>query len=818
MAFPLAVAAYAVLTGNAVAREFYYKVPFAILGAGLAILLAAAGWRALTAEEHRERIPARAFTFGAISFVGTIICLGALFAADQFQYGYVFARASAATDLKYKIAGIWAGQEGSFLLWGCMSALFGVLGARVAGKYRRWFTVSFAIFLLAIGAILAYESPFKVHPEAYQLAQMLFAKGKLASAALPLLPPDGAGLTPSLQNYWVVIHPPTIFAGFGSLTLLFCFALSAMITGNAKDWAPIVRPWTLVSLAILALGLCMGGFWAYETLGWGGFWAWDPVENVSFVPWCFVVALTHGLIVQVTRGRWITTNLLLAGLPFILFVYGTFMTRSGFLSDASVHSFAEMNRTALWLLIGILGASFFTFFGFWLFKGLRLGREVREVETTGVHREGAYRSGALLLAALGTATATGMSVPLFQALTGGKPKAVDQQTYQLILSWIFVPIMLLLAAGPFISWRGLPLRTLLSKLLNIFSVSLGVVGILMFVARRFGPAWLNDMRETIQFPFHYRVLLFPWMLFLIWLCAFACIANLWRIVEIWKRGKSSLGGFIAHVGVATLMAGLIISRGLEQKSPVIFVRKDMPAAALGMTVDYLGKTDEQDRHNRENKLLFRVMGEGDAFQAKVGQYYVKTQKEGEEEEQMAWPYIHRTLWHDVYFTTQEMESEGKPFSLLPGQSKTISDVTFTYERFEMQGTPGAKGTRLVAHLAAKSKNGGPYRKLAPAVEITAKGPLPVPAPLDDVLYAVPFSVAPGSRELTMQLRYLPTAYGVQIYYKPMTILVWTGAGILAFGGLLTAWFRRRPRPTGPDPAESTLPNVEIEKHAPAPVA
>src|SRR4029079_4345242 len=98
---------------------------------------------------------------------------------------------------------------------------------------------------------------------------------------------------------------------------------------------------------ILGLGICMGGLWAYETLGWGGFWAWDPVENASFVPWLLTVAFVHGLIVMITKGKWIASTLLLGGLPFLSFVYGTFLTRSGFLANASVHSFAEMNRSAL---------------------------------------------------------------------------------------------------------------------------------------------------------------------------------------------------------------------------------------------------------------------------------------------------------------------------------------------------------------------------------------------------------------------------------------------------------------------------------------
>src|SRR5689334_3050201 len=270
-----------------------------VLAAIVFFLLSAIGWSLASRNPKAETLGKRCFTLGACSIFGAFLTLASLFVGDQFQYNYVFSHSDSIIALKYKIAAIWAGQQGSFLLWACTSSLFGLLAVRVTGKYRRWFTVPYAAFLASLCGILAYETPFNV----------TLIDGRA------LVPPIGVGLTPSLQNYWVVIHPPTIFMGFGSLTVMFCFAISAMLTGDLKSWLALVRPWALVSLAVLGLGLCMGGFWAYETLGWGGFWAWDPVENVSFVPWVFTAAFVHGLIVQTTRGRWPWTNLMLAGLP-----------------------------------------------------------------------------------------------------------------------------------------------------------------------------------------------------------------------------------------------------------------------------------------------------------------------------------------------------------------------------------------------------------------------------------------------------------------------------------------------------------------------
>ena len=163
-------------------------------------------------------------------------------------------------------------------------------------------------------------------------------------------------MTPALQNYWVAIHPPTIFSGFGLLIVPFALGVAGLFRRDLVGWASAARPFVLWGVAILGLGISMGGLWAYETQGWGGFWAWDPVENVSLVPWLFLVALSHGLIVQARTSRGLFMTALLAGVPFLSFVYGTFLTRSGLLDKVSNHSFASMDGSALQVLRGMLAA------------------------------------------------------------------------------------------------------------------------------------------------------------------------------------------------------------------------------------------------------------------------------------------------------------------------------------------------------------------------------------------------------------------------------------------------------------------------------
>ncbi len=764
-----------------------------LIWVGLALfLLSFLAWSFGERSRLAAKIGGWGFLGGGLCLLGAFISLGALFAGDQFQYEYVFARGDASTDLKYKIAGIWAGQEGSFLLWACTSALFGMVVAPRTGLLRRWFTIPFALFLASLCGILAYETPFTLIPEVGNL-----------------LPPTGSGLTPSLQNYWVVIHPPTIFMGFGSLTVPFCWAIAAMMRRDPDSWVAGVRPWVLLSVALLGVGLCMGGFWAYETLGWGGFWMWDPVENVSFVPWLGIVMLVHGLIVQTAKKQWMGMNLLLAGLPFLAFVYGTFLTRSGFLADTSVHSFAEMEQTAHKVLLGFFAASAVGFVGLWLWRGRPMGKLSAPAPAPGgVYREATYRWGGALLGLTAAATAIGMSVPMFMALSGRQPAIVEEHVYHLVLSWFFVPTIVLMAIAPFVGWRPQPLRGSLAALLNPLSLAIGTVGVaLLLLNRSHWTAGAFTTQDTVSFPFGIEVWIKPWVFFLFGICVFAGYANLWRVVALWKRGRSSIGGFVAHVGIAVLMAGLIVSRGFERKSGLALVEKDGSATALGYTITYKGRTiergdPEQYLYDRNNKMEFDVRGHGESFTASPGLFYVRNMQDPESApNQMLWPSIHRALDHDIYLTLRSEEFDiGKAQMLLPGETKDFSGLAVTYKEFTMVGKPGAPGTRFGAKLHIETPDSTPplSTDVHPELEITKDGLVPRFAGSGQGVMASLQRIDAATKGALVQLHRERPAYPIEIYYKPLTLFVWLGTGILAFGSLWAAW-ARRPRRSQSEP-------------------
>jgi cytochrome c-type biogenesis protein CcmF len=747
--------------------------------------------------QRREKSASILFVVGSVTLLGAFGCLAWLFVKNQFEYAYVFEHGDALTDLKYKIAGVWSGQQGSFLLWAVTSAVFGMLALRFTGIYKRWYTATYALFLGSLCGILSYETPFKLRDD-------LLVGGHM------IVPPSGAGLNASLQNYWVVIHPPTIFTGFGSLTVLFCFAVSAMLTGNLIDWARLVRPWALLSVGILGLGICMGGLWAYETLGWGGFWAWDPVENASFVPWLLTVAFVHGLIVMVTKGKWIASTLLLGGLPFVSFVYGTFLTRSGFLANASVHSFAEMNRSALWILLGILIVSVVGFLGLWLARSQ--WRKTGVESSQEINRVTFYKVGVTLLSLMSLAVAIGMSVPFFMAISGKASKVVSEGLYHMVVVWFFVPIILLVAIGPFVSWRSLGSGAFWSRILNVFFVTIGLTGAALFVYKLRGVGIDLDPTSTVAMPFGKTMHLMTWMGILTFLCIFAMVSNLWRVGELSKRANVfSWGGFVAHLGVAVLMAGLLLSRGFERKEQVLAVR-DEPVNALGWTLipraPVTPGQPEADMEDRNTKMPVDVSNQdGVHFTAMPGLYVIP----GDKLQTQRWPYIQRSLSHDMYLALGDPITTvwDEPKVMQPGGVESESTFfSLKYDGYKMQGKPGQMGTKFVAKLHLNS--GGVVYNLEPSLTMTPNGLRNSLADAGPQFYVSIESINPADGSATVKMWLKNPVYPMELFYKPLTSLVWLGAGILFLGALMAAFYRRPRSSNGEFDADPASAVEEIE--------
>jgi cytochrome c-type biogenesis protein CcmF len=386
------------------------------------------------------------FVFIATAF----LALMHAYATSDFSMLNVAANSSAEKPLLYKITGVWSNHEGSMVLWVFMLALFGagvaVFGGNLPPALRaRVLSVQGMICVGFLLFILFTSNPFlRLYP----------------------VPADGQGLNPILEDRGLAFHPPMLYAGYVGFSISFCFAVAALIEGRVDPaWARWVRPWTLAAWCALTIGIAMGSWWSYYTLGWGGWWYWDPVENASFMPWIIGTALLHSAIVVEKRDTLKAWTILLAILTFSLSLIGTFLVRSGVLT--SVHAFAEDPRRGVFILL-LLGIAT---------GGALLLYAIRAPTLKGgglfapISREGGLLLNNLLLTTAAATVLIGTLYPLFLQVVAGKMVSVGPPFFDMTFIPIMIPLLMAMAVGPFLSWKRGDLWAALERLKIAFSIA-----------------------------------------------------------------------------------------------------------------------------------------------------------------------------------------------------------------------------------------------------------------------------------------------------------------------------------------------------------
>jgi len=291
---------------------------------GLTLYALVAG--AYAAHLGRRRLARSAQNALVASFVTTAVAAGVLLSAllrNDFSFEYVARTTSKALPTAYTISAFWGGQEGSLLLWLLILTGF---GAAAVSLNRAW-ARDLIVWVVPVFAVVATFFAFLV----------VFVASPFATQPAPL---DGAGMTPSLQNPYMLAHPPLLYLGYVGLTVPFAFAMGALLSGRLDErWLIATRRWTLFAWAALGVGQLLGSHWAYVEVGWGGYYAWDPVENAALMPWLAATAFLHSVMIQEKRGMLKVWNVLLVILAFSLSLFGTFLTRSGVVN--SIHSFTK---------------------------------------------------------------------------------------------------------------------------------------------------------------------------------------------------------------------------------------------------------------------------------------------------------------------------------------------------------------------------------------------------------------------------------------------------------------------------------------------
>lgn len=513
---------------------------------------------------------------------GLVLCAGALITlivTHQFQYTYVWNYSSTELPLHLLIACFYSGQEGSFMLWTLFVALIGLALQPYAKRhgYEAPVMMFYGLILSFLTLLLVAKNPFAYYYES-------FAAQGITIDDVPL---NGKGLNPLLHNAWITIHPPILFVGFASMSVSFAFAMAGLVRKEYHRWIDIALPWTLFATGILGFGIMLGGFWAYETLGWGGFWGWDPVENSSLIPWLVVVALVHTMLVQKRTRGLVKTNMVLAVLSFVMVLYSTFLTRSGVLGDTSVHSFVDPGRFAFWILLLFMVT--FIAVGTGLVIARRKSMDIQREEFSPSTREFMLSIGSALVMASAIFVTIGTSWPVIMEIIGMPKVAVATDFYNKVHQ-ILVPLILIVNAVSLITrWRSTSKSIFLRRLMVAAGIAtLGSAVLAFFGIREIWPLALG---------------------FAAWL-SFAI--NLQDGVRLLKAGPAMMGAYVSHVGITLLMFGVITTSMYAETYHAVLVH-GKPVTVGTYTLTYLGK-EQVDREFKDREKF---------------RYYVRIEQDGQ---------------------------------------------------------------------------------------------------------------------------------------------------------------------------------------------
>src|ERR671937_2123034 len=410
-----------------------------VLAFGLVLYAAIGG--ALGAYTRRRRLvdSARNSLFAAFGAgaVAALVLLNA-FRTRDFSFAYVAEHSSKALPFPYEYTAFWGGQAGSLLLW--LLVLTGLASAAVALN-RRLTTEVLPWTVPVLGAVASFFALL-----------LVFVASPFETQAAPL---DGAGMNPSLQNPYMLAHPPLLYLGYVGLTIPFAFGMGALLSRQTDErWLVATRRWTLAAWAFLGVGQLLGAHWAYVEIGWGGYYAWDPVENAALMPWLAATAYLHSVMIQEKRGMLRVWNMVLVALAFCLSLFGTFLTRSGVIQ--SIHSFAESPLGA-WFLgficVVVVGSTVL------IIARLPLLRAKTKLESL-LSREATFLYNNLLLVALSLTILWGVVYPLLSELVRGQTSTVSKPYYNFFLHTFGLPLLLLMGIGPLVAWRRASLRAL----------------------------------------------------------------------------------------------------------------------------------------------------------------------------------------------------------------------------------------------------------------------------------------------------------------------------------------------------------------------
>jgi cytochrome c-type biogenesis protein CcmF len=546
-----------------------------------------------------------AYAFGALMLLATLVMERALLTHD-FSVSYVAHVGSRQVPVWVTIVSLWSSLEGSILFWGLVLGVFIAAATRLASR-----TIDESM-PYAIGTWLACGSFFS----------FLIAGPANPFQTISPVPLDGPGPNPLLQNHVLMVaHPPMLYLGYVGMTIPFGFAVAALLRGSlGPALLRAIRNSLMLSWIFLSMAIMLGGWWAYEVLGWGGYWAWDPVENASLLPWLTATAALHSILVVQRRGvlkGW-TATLVLGS--FLLTILGTFMTRSGVFN--SVHSFTQspIGPTILVFLAAVLIGSV-----------TLLALRIDALENDGridapLSREGTFLVNNLLLVLLTFTVLIGTVFPLVVEAVNGRQMSVGRPYFDSMVVPAGIALLFLLGVGPALPWgaatREQIRRALLPPLVG--AVALAAIGIAFGVRN-------------------------AWTILTLACGGYALQVTVVQLARL-RHSRRGVGAYVIHLGVVIAMIAIAVSSTMRVQSEVV-LQTNQSAAIGGYQVTFLGTEERSEPHRASTIARVRVTKDGSAvttLEPRMNQYEMMREPIGT-------PDVYSTLTGDLYISIASVE-------------------------------------------------------------------------------------------------------------------------------------------------------------------
>ncbi|RPD47213.1 cytochrome C biogenesis protein [Hymenobacter sediminis] len=543
------------------------------------------------------RLGRGAFALHGVAVFVVIAALFGIIHGHRYEYYYAWSHSSNHLPVYYMISCFWEGQEGSFLLWIFWHVLIGFVLMRYSRRWEAPVMVVFAgvqLFLtsMILGVVLG---DLKIGSSPFILLRDFMPDLPVFKLNPNFVPKDGTGLNALLQNYWMVIHPPTLFLGFALTLVPFAYAIAGLWKGEFTKWVRPAMRWTLWGGLVLGVGIMMGAYWAYETLNFGGYWNWDPVENAVYIPWLVLVASLHGLVLWQRSRTALRTSFVLVIATFLLVLYATFLTRSGVLGNASVHSFTDLGLSGQLIIYLMAFVVLAVALLVWRWKQIPISPK----ELTTYNAELWVFVGATVLCLGAFQVLVTTSIPVYNAFLGfigiksNLALPADQiQHYTKIQLWMGVGVAFFSGLAQVMWWQKNNKESLTGSLTVPAILTLLGAALVILLVQYYG----LKMEAT------YIVLLTT--------ALFGVLANLGMVFTLMKRKISLSGGGVAHIGIALMLLGILASAGYSN--------------IISQNVSGLLYSREFDETtNRDNVLLWRndkaPMGKYDV--SYTGQYF-----------------------------------------------------------------------------------------------------------------------------------------------------------------------------------------------------